>query len=161
MTTSNEKMTRRFGLLPRLMMLVFLLAGSGGAWATNACSGGGQGYTMTLPSPIAVPRDAPIGTVLATFSYSPAVSDIWTCSSDPGITIGSGYKGKDPLFNSPTKYTIAGKDVLVHYSNYPGVGVAFDVTQYSPVSGKCTGSQNNQEAVVRTTGMPGVGACAT
>ncbi|MFY0477181.1 fimbrial protein [Achromobacter marplatensis] len=123
------------GPLLQVLTLAFLFACAPSAWA-DTCSGGGQAYTISMPASVSVPRDAQIGTELTGWFYSASVTNIWSCSTIGQIGVGAGFKGDNAIVAG---ITVGGRPV--HTTSLPGVGIAFDITEYTPGCGAIFGNE--------------------
>ncbi|QFS37616.1 fimbrial protein [Burkholderia cepacia] len=99
------------------MLMVFL---STPAFSASSC---GMPVQSTIhpkfPQTLSVPRDAAIGSVLATFSIKELL--IWYCEFKSRETVGV-FHQLGPLFAMPTGKTYAG--LQVYETGVPGVGIA-------------------------------------
>ncbi|WP_322050820.1 fimbrial protein [Paraburkholderia bannensis] len=120
-------------LLLVCLVAVLSLLFCGRAFA--GCSyGGGQSFTLTLPTTVSVPRDAPVGSLLTTWVASPASSNLWTCSSSGGL-LGAGVQ-VGPIVGASTGQTYnSGGTFTVYKTNLPGVGIVLAGRSYTPNAG--------------------------
>ncbi|WP_244827284.1 fimbrial protein [Caballeronia sp. TF1N1] len=112
-----------------LSSALVLTGGMQDAWA-DACTGGGQSVQAILPATISVPRDLPVGAILAPWSITSMVNYVCTMST----TSGSGMYSKLNVAWPKSSVTIASTpgpglaSYTVLQTNVPGVGmaIAFD-----------------------------------
>lgn len=118
-----------------LFLLATLLLLSSGSSFGASCSGGSQTFTLTLPSTVSVPRDAPVGSLLTAWVDSAAATNLWTCTNTAGTLGVIAYAG--PLFTTKTgqNYSSGGVSYTVYQTNVAGVGIVVAGRQYTPNAG--------------------------
>lgn len=116
------------GMASMLVGLALLLL-STGARALTTCTGSAQTVTLSMPTAVTVPRDAPPGTLLTAWSTTPATPDWYTCSATVQESIGLGVW---PLVTELSGTTIVdgGATYPVFKTNLPGVGIAMGSKLY-------------------------------
>jgi major type 1 subunit fimbrin (pilin) len=133
---NTKERTRRIRFLFALLAPLLFALLSGRSFASGSCSsGGGQAFTLTLPSTVSVPRDAPVGSLLTAWVSSPASTNLWTC------TVSGGYIGYvavlGPQFTTSAgqTYSSGGVSYTVYQTNVTGVGIVVAARGYTSNSG--------------------------
>jgi major type 1 subunit fimbrin (pilin) len=137
MNFMNTFKKQRTGIRCMLLMSLILLLLSGRSFA-GSCTGTAQATSLSLPSSIAVPRDAPIGSLLTGWTNSPATENYWYCTSvHGGSSFYSGVRSlAGPLFLSDSGQQYNGTGApgglayTVYETNVPGVGIAIAVDEF-------------------------------
>ncbi|SAK42402.1 type-1 fimbrial protein subunit A [Caballeronia pedi] len=121
----------------RFLLLAFLLCLSCGRSFASTCSGTVQTFTLTLPSSISVPRDAPVGSLLTNWVYSTSSTNLWSCSANNDAAGVSGKVGPSFTVSSGVTYGSGpgGASVNVYQTNIPGVGIALAGSLYHGYAG--------------------------
>jgi major type 1 subunit fimbrin (pilin) len=133
----------------RWLTFLLLLLGSSGAWA--GCSGGGAAYTITMPSPIVVPRDTPDNTQITPWVAYPNVTPYSCSSSNTADAFGSAVKPAG-LVALPTTWTSGGLTYTLWDTGVPGVGLALQFSSYFGVG--CGSRMSNPMAITPAGGQP-------
>ena len=128
--TPSRRISARSGLGMAFMLAgLALLLLSSGARALTTCTGSAQIVTLSMPTAVTVPRDAPVGTLLTAWTTTPATPNWYTCSATVQESIGVGIW---PLVTEPSGTTIVdgGASYPVFKTNLPGVGIAMGSKLY-------------------------------
>lgn len=109
---------------------VLMLIASGHTWAAATCTGTANTYTLSMPTSVAVPRDAAVGTMLTGWVSSPAVTNYYNCTVTSSSATGAVFE-QVSLTPSGVTVTANGLSTVVFNTNIPGVGVAIQARTYA------------------------------
>lgn len=99
--------------------------------ASISCSGTAQTVTLTMPSSVTVPRDAPVGTRLTGWFNVPNVSNYYNCTVSGVVAAGMVFEPQSMTKAGMTVAAPNGGTYTVWNTNVPGVGVAIGVSAFA------------------------------
>lgn len=132
-TGSSFAMAHQWRAMLYLLFALCVGIWSGQSRASATCTGTPTNYTLAMPASVAIPRDAPAGTMLSGWVSSPAVTNFFTCVVDSSTSTGTWFQMNGLTLTSSglvvPRPTGSGT-LSVYNTNVPGVGVAITERQY-------------------------------
>ncbi|WP_206438148.1 fimbrial protein [Burkholderia stagnalis] len=99
--------------------------------ASISCTGTAQTVTLTMPSSVTIPRDAPVGTRLTNWVPAQNVSNYYKCTVSGVMVAGMLFEPQSLTTAGTTVATPNGGTYTVWNTNVPGVGVAIGVSTFA------------------------------
>lgn len=133
----DDSVRGRRPLFFKLVLFALLLLGAQGTWAASSCSGGGLTTIVTMPSTVAVPRDAAVGAVLVPWVISDSIGtftcdfSLETVGSYAMPTVSGGSLSAQTYNVGPGSGASSYK---VYQTQVPGIGIAL---AFNALAGGC------------------------
>lgn len=141
----------------KALAALWLLLLCGPAFASLSCSTGYGALNFSLPSgTYAIPRDAPVGTLIAPFTnFQTNYPNVWICSETTTVYVGPVYQSLRPSANM--SYSDGSGTYQVFNTNLAGVGIVMKIGSWLPSLYNTGGSWYGQGGL-NTTGWQSWGA---
>lgn len=126
---------RRHAIWLKALAALCLLLLCGPAFASLSCSASFGALNFNLPTgTYAIPRDAPVGTLIAPFTnFQTNYPNVWTCSETTTVYVGPVYQSLRPSANM--SYSDGSGTYQVFTTNLAGVGLVMKIGSWLPYNG--------------------------